>query len=397
MGSKSGIQGVHVPDFQYQKWNGYFAQLAGGIEDLGVEELSELGARNARTAYKGAYFEADKKALYRINYQSRIASRILAPLLTFQCHSTKYLYRTTKTIPWSKMLSPNDTFAISATVSHSKIRHSKYAALCVKDAIADYFMELSGKRPNVQIGNPNVRINLHIQNNKAIISLDTSGEALHKRGYREQTLEAPIRETLAASIIRLTGWDGQTSVCDPMCGSGTLLCEALMYACRIPSGYLRHRFGFENLADFDRDLWMRVKREEDHKIKPPAPGLLSGSDLSREAVEIARKNCAPLPFGEKIHWEAVSIENIKVAERSLIVCNPPYGVRIGDKKKAAELYRKMGKALKKRCSGSTAFIYIGDPSLTREFGMKPSLKRTMPNGPIEGQLCRFEVFPPDRS
>jgi len=386
-----------VPDFQYQKWSGYFAQLAEGTEDLGVEELTELGATKARAAYKGAYFEADKETLYRINYQSRIASRILAPLLTFQCHSTKYLYRTAKTIHWSKMLSPNDTFAVSATVSQSRINHSKYAALCVKDAIADYFTETRGKRPNVQTTNPDVRISLHIQNNKAVISLDTSGEALHKRGYRKRTLEAPMRETLAAAIIRLTGWNAETPLCDPMCGSGTLLIEALMQACKIPSGYLRHRFGFENLPDFDRDLWMIVKNGENRRIRPLAPGLLLGSDLSREAVKIAGENCDPLPFGEKIHWKAMSIENIAVPEGSLIICNPPYGMRLGDKKKAAELYGRIGKALKKRCSGSTAFIYIGDPSLIRKLGMKPSLKRTMPNGPIQGQICRFELFPPRRS
>ncbi|MBW2096369.1 MAG: class I SAM-dependent RNA methyltransferase, partial [Deltaproteobacteria bacterium] len=256
-----------MPGFQYQKWNGYFAQLAGGTEDIGAEELTELGAEKTCTVYKGAYFVADKKTLYRINYQSRIVSRILAPLLTFQCHSTKYLYRTAKTIQWSEILSSHDTFAVFATVSQSRINHSKYAALCVKDAIADYFMEISGKRPNVQTSNPDVRINLHIQHNKAIISLDTSGEALHKRGYREQALEAPMRETLAAAIIRLTGWNGKIPLCDPMCGSGTLVIEALMQACRIPSGYLRHRFGFENLPDFDRDLWMKVKKEEDRKIR----------------------------------------------------------------------------------------------------------------------------------
>ena len=383
-------------DFQYRKWNGYFAQIARGTEDLGVEELTELGAKKARAAYKGAYFEADKEALYRINYQCRFASRILAPLLTFHCHSTKYLYRTARKIPWSEILSPNETFAVSATVSHSKINHSKYAALCVKDAVADYFVEVSGIRPNVQTSNPDVRINLHVQDNKAVISLDTSGEALHKRGYREQSVEAPMRETLAAAIIRLTGWYGQSPLYDPMCGSGTLLCEALMYACRIPSGYLRNRFGFENLPDFDRNLWMKLKNEEDNKIKPLSPGVIIGSDLSREAVEIARKNCAHLPFGEKIRWEAMPIENIKVTEGSIIVCNPPYGVRIGDKKKTAQLYRKMGNTLKKHCSGSRAFIYIGDPALTRELGMKPSVKRMMPNGPIEGHLCRFDLFPQHR-
>ena len=381
-----------MPDFQYQKWSGYFARMARGTEDLGAEELAELGAEKVKQAYKGAYFEADKKTLYRINYQSRIASRILAPLLTFQCHSTKYLYRTAKTIEWSKVLSLRDTFALSATVSHSRITHSKYAALCVKDAIADYFVESTGKRPNVRRENPDVHINLHVQNNKAVLSLDTSGEALHKRGYRKETLEAPMRETLAAAIIRLSGWKGEVSFCDPMCGSGTLLMEALMKVCRIPAGYLRHRFGFENLPDFDRDLWIKIRAEEDRRITPLARGVLLGSDISRHALNKAEKNCLSLPFGENIRWKAAPIEEITVPQRSLIVCNPPYGVRLGDKRRAALLYRDMGRALKERCGGSIAFIYVGDPSLIREFGLKATLKRALPNGPIKGQLCRFDVF-----
>ena len=384
------------PVFQYQKWNGYFAQLARGSEDLCADELAELGATNTRSTFKGVYFEADKRTLYRINYQSRIASRVLAPLLTFQCHSTKYLYRTAKTIQWSEVLSFRDTFAVSATVSQSKITHSKYAALCVKDAIADYFTEASGKRPDVETARPDVRVNVHIQNNKAIISLDTSGDALHKRGYRAQTLEAPMRETLAAAIIRVTGWDGGTPICDPMCGSGTLVSEALMHACRIPSGFLRTRFGFERLPDFEPDLWKRLKEGEDRRIRALPKGILFGSDLSEEAVNISRKNCENLPGKEAITWKIAPIENIRFPG-GIIVCNPPYGRRLGDRKQAADLYRKMGDALKHRCGGSTVFIYVGDPALIREFGMKPSMKLSITNGPIEGRLCRFEIFPPGHS
>lgn len=378
-------------NFQYQEWNGYFAQFAEGTEDLGVEELTELGAKKAKAVYKGSYFEANPETLYRINYQSRIASRILAPLLTFRCHSTRYLYRTAKMINWSRMLSINDTFAITATVSHSRISHSRYAALCVKDAIADYFTESMGKRPDVRRENPDVRINLHVENNKAVLSLDTSGEALHRRGYRQQSLEAPMRETLAAAIIRLTGWDGSVPLCDPMCGSGTLLIEGLMQTCRIPSGYLRQRFGFEFLPDFDRKLWANVKKKEDGRIRPLPPGLLLGCDLAKDAVHAARTNAAILPYGRRIHWNVSAFENIHIPAGSVIVCNPPYGMRLGDRKKAAKLYRMIGKTLKERCGGSTAFIYIGDPSLAKEIGLKPSLKRAMPNGPIRGHLYRFKI------
>jgi putative N6-adenine-specific DNA methylase len=385
-------QDVRVPIFQYQQWNGYFAQVAKGVEDLCAEELAELGASRIKPTYKGINFTADRKTLYRINYRSRLASRILAPLRTFQCHSTKYLYRTAKTIQWSQFLSLHDTFAVSATVSQSRITRSKYAALCVKDAIADHFMERGGKRPNVQTSNPDIRVNLHVQNNKAVISLDTSGEALHKRGYRDRTLEAPMRETLAAAIIRLTRWDAKNPLCDPMCGSGTLVIEALMHAWRIPSGYLRQQFGFEKLPDFEPDLWKRVRKEEDRRIKPLPRGMLFGSDLSRDAVEISRQNCEQLPGAESIDWKIAPIEDITFPG-GIIVCNPPYGRRIGDRKEAAGLYRKMGDILKRRCPGATAFLYIGEPLLIGELGMKPSMTRAMPNGPIDGKLCRFPIFP----
>jgi 23S rRNA (guanine2445-N2)-methyltransferase len=382
--------------FEYQVWNRYFAQLPGKMEGLGAEELAELGALNVNPSFKGVFFEADKATLYRINYQSRLTSKILAPLLTFKCHSTKYLYRTARTMDWSRLLTAERTFAVSATVANSKIRHSKYASLCLKDAIADYFREKSGRRPDVRPEDPDVQFNLHIHNDKAVISLDTSGGPLHRRGYRKETVEAPMRETLAAGIIRLTGWDGETPLCDPMCGSGTLLCEALMCACRIPAGFLRKRFGFEVLPDFDRDLWLETRHEVDGRIRMLPRNILFGKDISKKALDIAKANSRVLPSGEDIHWEVAPIEKITLPPNCTIVTNPPYGIRLGEKKNVASLYRRMGQALRQRCGGSTAFIYIGDPSLIKEVGIKPSMKRPLLNGAIEGRLCRFRIFPSRR-
>lgn len=380
--------------FEYQQWNRYFAQVAGTIEGMAAEELEELGAGSVRPSYKGVYFEADKSTLYRINYQSRLASRILAPLLTFKCHSTRYLYRTARSIPWSAIMSPDITFAISATVAHSRIGHSKYAALCLKDAIADYFRDTKGKRPDVRTKDPDLRFHLHIEKDRAIVSLDTSGGPLHRRGYRQETVEAPMRETLAAAIIRLTEWEGVGPLWDPMCGSGTLLSEALMHACRIPAGFLRKRFGFEFLPDFDRDLWTEAKAGIDGRIRTLKDHILFGSDISGTAVNRARENCRLLPFGESITWKVGPMENIHFPSGCTIVCNPPYGVRLGSKSDAAALYRRMGSVLKQKCGGSIAFIYAGDPALLKELGMKPSMKRSMLNGAIAGKLCRFEIFPP---
>jgi len=259
--------------FEYQRNNRFFAQVSDGMEALGVEELAGLGARHIRPVYRGIYFEAEKKALYRINYKSRYLTRILAPLLTFDCHTTQYLYRKARELNWDELFSAEDAFAVFATVSDSQITHSQYAALRIKDAVTDYFRETHKKRPSVDRTTPDVWINLHIEHNRATISFDTSGGSLHRRGYRQDTVEAPMQETVAAAFIGLSEWDGSRSLYDPLCGAGTLLIEALMHYCRIPSGILRQRFGFEFLPDFDVDLWLAIKRAEDNSIRPLPAGL----------------------------------------------------------------------------------------------------------------------------
>ena len=252
--------------YEYNK-NGFFAQTTGKMENLCEEELIELGATDTKLAYKGVYFNADIPTIYKINYTSRLLSRVLAPLISFPCRSSDYLYQKAKKIHWENFSSVKKTFSISASVSHSRITNSLYASQCLKDGIVDYFREKFGKRPNVEVVNPDVRFNLHIEKDMAVISLDTSGESLHKRGYRLLAGDAPMQETLAAALVRISKWNGETSLLDPMCGSGTILCEALMHYCNIPAQILRKKFGFYNLPEFDRKVWSKVKEECEKKIR----------------------------------------------------------------------------------------------------------------------------------
>jgi putative N6-adenine-specific DNA methylase len=378
--------------FEYQKQNRYFAQVAGGLEKNGIEELTGLGASQLKAAYRGIYFNADQKILYKINYMSRLITRVLAPLHVFKCDNTKHLYKVAKSLQWQEMLKPSGTFAVFATVSHSKITHSKYAALCLKDAVADFFREKYGRRPNVDTQNPGVWINLYIENNRAAISLDTSGGSLHRRGYRKRSVDAPLQETLAAAIIRFSGWEGEKPFYDPMCGSGTIVSEALMHYCRIPPGYLRKRFGFEFLPDFNRNLWKSVKREVDKNIRPLPKGLVSASDLSRQAVEIARENNKTLPGSDRIRWKVTDFQNITDLENHTIITNPPFGIRLGKKNEISMLFKEFGNFLKKRCKGSTAYVYIGDRDQIKKVGLKPSIRKPMVNGAIDGRLCKFEIY-----
>ena len=326
--------------YKYQEYLRYFAQLAGGLEALGAEELVELGAREPATAYRGCYFDADAATLYRINYQSRLATRVLAPLTSFGCHNPDYLYRTLYGFDWTDFMGVDDTFAVFANVSNSKIRHSKYAALRVKDAIVDRFRETHGRRPNVDTRDPHVWFNLHLENNHATLSLDTSGGSLHRRGYRQAAGTAPMQETVAAAIIRLSGWDGERPLYDPMCGSGTLLAEALMHGCRIPAGYLRERFGFEALPDFEAALWQQVKAAADAQMRALPEGRIAGSDLDPDMVAAARQNLAALPFGERVQVRVADVLKLDGFDGTTLVTNPPYGLRMGDSR-AAGAFMKM--------------------------------------------------------
>ncbi|MFO7607472.1 MAG: THUMP domain-containing protein [Desulfurivibrionaceae bacterium] len=379
-------------EFAYQKNRRFFATIAEGLEKEGGEELTALGALEAEPVFRGIHFSAEPATLYGIVYQSRLCSRILAPLISFDCHSPKYLHKTAMKLPWELLLSKSGSFAIGATVANSRIKHSQYAALCLKDAVVDYFRDKFGRRPDVDRNDPDLLLNLHIDQDRAVISLDVSGGALHRRGYRQKVVAAPMQETLAAAIIRLSGWDGERPLVDPMCGSGTLLCEALMSSCRVPAGYLRRKFGFENLPDFDRQEWLELRREIDRRIVSLPDGLIRGADISKEAATAARSNLNMLPNGSEVAVKRCSFEEGGSLENSVIVCNPPYGIRIGDREGTAALLKELGSFLKHSCRGSAAYLYYGRREMLKMIGLKTAWRKPLRNGGLDGVLAKYEMY-----
>jgi putative N6-adenine-specific DNA methylase len=377
--------------YEYQK-NGFFAQVTGKMESLCEEELIELGAAETKTAYKGIFFKADTRTLFQINYTSRLLSRVLAPLITFPCHTTNILKQKAKKIHWEDFCSIKKTFAISASVSKSRITNSLYESKCLKEGIADYFREKDGKRPDVEVINPDVRFNLHIDKDTAVISLDTSGESLHKRGYRLLAGEAPMQETLAAAIIRLSKWGGENMLWDPMCGSGTILCEALMHYCRMPAQKLRKKFGFFNMPEFDRNAWNKVKEECDNKIRPLPNNIIRGSDKSQKAIEVAKENLSHLPYSDSIDLSCKPFQQVKKFEEGTIITNPPYGIRLGEFEEVQALYKEFGDFLKTNCKGTSAFIYTGNPELRKSIGLKTTRRIHLDNGKLEGVLLQIDSY-----
>lgn len=397
-----------MSQYLYKKTNHYFGQLASGSEKCGLTELGELGATNIKPGYLGVYFCASQRTLYDIVYRTRIFSRILAPLIVFDCHSEKYLYKTAQNIDWSDFLTLTKTFAITSNVADSNIRNSQYAAQIFKDAIVDQFRDKTGERPSVDRYNPDLRLNLYIHENKARISVDLGGGSLHKRGYRQESVEAPMQETLAAAIIRFSEWNGERPLYDPFCGSGTLLCEALMKQSNIPAAYLRKKFGFLRLPDFDAAVWNQVKTKANSEIIElgqagmsaphveqafqPAHLSISGSDISAEALKAVRANRKSLPGGETIKVRRSDFKDLEPLENTTIVTNPPYGIRLGDGEGAAALLKDFGDFLKQKCTGCSAFIYYGDASLVKKLGLKPEWKQPLRSGGLDGMLCKYELY-----
>lgn len=379
--------------YRYQQDGQFFAQIAHHLEELGCEELLRLGASEAKAVYRGIWFSAEASALYKIVYQTRLCSRMLAPLIRFDCHSDRYLYKTASSIAWNDFLTTDQTFAISATVSHSRIKHSKFAALRLKDAIVDFFRDKFGDRPGVDRHNPDVHFHLHIENNHAIIHLDAGGGSLHRRGYRTETVEAPMQETVAAAVIRYSEWDGELSLHDPMCGSGTLLAEAMMSVRRIPAAYLIDSFGFQRMPDYDAAIWELVKNEADGRICPLPDSIeLVGSDINSDAVAATKKNLQRLPGGDAIRVFQKDVFRLEGIADQVIITNPPYGLRIGKRDDISSFYKRFGDFLKQKCNGSSCFLYAGKRELLKSVGLKTTWKKPLVSGALEGRLARYDIY-----
>jgi len=376
---------------EYQNHNRYFAQVAGSLESHAKAELEEFGARIIQEVPRGIAFRCDTQTLYRIVYGSRLVQRILAPLVSFNCHSEKYLFsQAGKALDWTSLFSLTQSFGIESNVSASHINHSLYAGQLLKDAICDQFRAKYDQRPDFKSSGADINFNLHLRNNRATLSLDITG-SMHKRGYRSGGGEAPLQETLAAAIIRLTGWKGEKPLLDPMCGSGTLLAEALMSQCQIPASHLHSDRDLRNLPDFDAALWQQVRSELDSRIIPLPEGLISGSDQNPQSVRIAQTNLRQLPFGEKVGFQTSRFQDLPVSGSKCIITNPPYGIRLGDDSSTRRLYNELGDFLKRKCPDSEAYVLCGSKELVPELRLRAHWKKSLKNGNLEVKLAKIII------
>ena len=376
----------------YERESRYFAQVAETVKEMAGEELLELGARDLSFVFRGIWFTAGKKDFYRITYHARLLSRVLAPLASFACSGKDDLYREAGKIRWEEFMTVKQTFSITANVSESGITHSNFAGLRVKDAIADYFRDRTNRRPSVDAKDPDLMINLHIHKDVATLSLDAATGPLSRRGYREARVSAPMQETVAAAIIRMSGWDGTRQLYDPMCGSGTLLAEALMAWCRIPAQVFRTSFGIMRLPDFNPRLWEDIQVSAKQDIQPLPPGLISGSDISEQAVNAAKTNLMGLHHGGNVSIQQTDFRQIPGIADSLVVTNPPYGIRMGKDKDLKGFYQDLGLFLRERCIRSTALVYFGEPKYIKHVPLAPTWKKPLTIGGLEGKLVRYELY-----
>lgn len=361
-----------------------------GLENVLARELTEIGAKNVQIGRRMVSFTGDKEMMYRANFQLHTAIRILKPIKRFKARSADEVYEGIKSVDWSDYLSERQTFSVDSVVYSEEFRNSRFVTYKVKDAIVDQFLEKGGRRPNISVSNPDLRLNIHIAENNVTLSLDSSGESLHRRGYRQESVEAPLNEVLAAGMILMTGWKGETDFIDPMCGSGTILIEAALIAQNMAPGVFRKEYAFEKWADFDKDLFDEIynddskEREFNHKIY--------GYDVDIKAVNTARMNAKAAGLTKCIEVNCADFKDFeKPEEPAIIVCNPPYGERISTPN-LLNTYKMIGERLKHQFQGNDAWILSYREECFEAIGLKPSLKVPLYNGSLECEFRKYSIF-----
>lgn len=367
------------------------AKSPAGLEEILAKELEDLGAEQIELLNRAVSFEGDKRLLYAANYRCRTALRILVPVTRFKIETEQDLYTSIKAIRWEDYLGTQNTIAINSTVTTSIFTHSHFVSLRAKDAIVDRFREKTGERPSVDIDDPDFRINLHIYKDEVDVSFDSSGASLHKRGYHVSNAEAPLNEVLAAGMILLSGWDGQSNFIDPMCGSGTLLIEAAMIAMNLPAGQYRNDYGFMRWKDFDKDLWEDVKNEalEDER---DFNFRIIGSDISEYNLRSAAANLKEARLHKDIELKVSPFQRMTPpAGGGIMICNPPYGERI-KVEDIVELYQELGNTLKQNYKGYKAWVISSDLRALKMIGLKPMKKYILFNGQLECRYAGFDLY-----
>ena len=361
-----------------------------GLEPVLAEELTQLGANNVQIGRRMVSFTGDKEMMYRANFQLHTAIRILKPIKHFKARSAEEVYDEIQKIKWDDILDVKKTFSVDSVVYSEEFRNSRFVTYKVKDAIVDWFREKQGTRPNISVSNPDIRLNIHIAEDNATLSLDSSGESLHRRGYRQEQVEAPLNEVLAAGMILMTGWKGECDLIDPMCGSGTIAIEAALIARNISPGVFRKEFAFEKWNDFDQELFDMIynddsqEREFEHHIY--------GYDIDMKAVNTASLNVRAAGMSKDITIAQQDFKDFQQpAEKSIIVMNPPYGERISTPNLLGT-YKMIGERFKKAFAGNEAWVLSYREECFEQIGLKPSIKIPVYNGSLECEFRKYVMF-----
>lgn len=361
-----------------------------GLEEVLAQELIELGANDVQIGRRMVSFSGNQEMMYRANFCLRTAVRVLKPISHFRARNADDVYKAVKEIEWKDILDLDTSFVVDTTVYSTEFRNSKFVAYKVKDAIVDYFMEREGKRPNISVANPDLRLNIHIAEENCTLSLDSSGESLHLRGYRTATVEAPINEVLAAALIKMSGWKFDCDLIDPFCGSGTILVEAALMARNIYPGVFRQKFGFENWKDFNPELLSSIF--EDDSNERTFEHRIIGSDINLRAVEAALANAKAAGVADLITVEQREIRDFKKPEMpAVLITNPPYGERLRPED-LSDIYRTLGEKLKREFQGGEAWIISSREELFDSMRLRPSFKVPLQNGSLDCELRKYVTF-----
>ncbi|MCU4176104.1 THUMP domain-containing class I SAM-dependent RNA methyltransferase [Carboxylicivirga sp. N1Y90] len=362
-----------------------------GLESVLADELKELGASNIEVLKRAVSCSGDKELMYKANLHLRTALRVLMPIANFKANNDDQLYKKIYDFDWSQFINNKTTFAIDAVAFSDTFKHSKYVALKAKDAIVDQFRDKTGARPSIDTDQPNVQINIHVSSEQFTVSLDSSGESLHRRGYRDPNHKAPLNEVLAAGMLKIAGWHKDIPLLDPMCGTGTILMEAAMLACDMPPQYKRKHLGFMGWVDYDKDLWLALHKEAEEKIHYPKVNIVGGDNYP-DAVDIAKQTSLDFRLNRQIRIVRSDFkENLPTAPRGMMITNPPYGERL-EKGDINGFYRSIGSHLKKNFNNWQGWLITSNFEALKHFGLRTSSKHTLYNGPLECKFVSYDLF-----
>lgn len=371
----------------------YFATVARGLELIAAQELERLGAQSVRPDFTGVHFVGDKAMLYRVNLCARTIFRVLVPIREFYCPNADILYQEVQKISWDDYLKPHNTIAVNCTGGNQKLNHTHFTALQVKNAIVDQQRIKLGNRSSVDVQNPDVLINVHIHQDRCILSLDSSGTSLHRRGYRTAMGAAPLKETLAAALLDMAQWNSSLPFLDPLCGSGTLPIEAGLKALNIAPGLFRKKFAFESFPDFDAQLWQELLKEAQKTKTSDLKAPIFGSDRNPAILAQACSNVERCGIEHQIKFTQTDLSQLEApADCGVLICNPPYGERLGDVQELGALYKTLGDIFKQRFKGWTAFILTGNKELAKQVGLKASRRIPVYNGSLACTLLKYELY-----